>query len=131
MTREISNNDDIIDSRDFIEYLEEKEAELSDLLEAYMENNDLEEFWDLKEEVDILRDVASEGESYAPDWKYGETLIRESYWVEYVEELLKDIGDLPSDIPWYIEIDWEATANHIKMDYSTIDFGGVDYYIRN
>lgn len=30
-----------------------------------------------------------------------------------------------------IEIDWEATARNIAMDYTTVDFDGVTYYIRS
>jgi len=36
---------------------------------------------------------------------------------EFVEEMLEDIGDLPPDIPWYIHIDWKATARNVMMDY--------------
>lgn len=137
---EISNTDNIIDSRDVIERIEELEDEIRSLIEerGYEEfdvemeliDESDEEYWDLKEELDILKDLEEQCEQYAPDWEYGEALIHEDYFVDYCEQLLRDIGDLPNDIPWYIEIDWEATAENLKMDYSVVDFYGETYYIR-
>ena len=75
--------------------------------------------------------MAEECEDYASDWRHGETLIRESYWQDYVQELLEDVGDIPRDPPHYLVIDWEATARNIAYDYTIVDFGGIDYYIRN
>jgi hypothetical protein len=111
----ISNLDDVIDSRDVIERIE-----------ALQETSDPEE----KEELEILEELAEEASNYAADWVYGETLIRESYFTEYVMEMLSDIGDLPRDIPWYIEIDEEKTAENIKQDYTEVDYDGVTYLIR-
>lgn len=48
----------------------------------------------------------------------------------YAAELLKDMGVLPNDLPWYVEIDWETTAGHIQQDYTAVDFNGVTYYVR-
>jgi hypothetical protein len=81
-------------------------------------------------ELAALESLAEEAEGYADDWKYGAALIRESYWVEYVQELLEDIGDLPKDLPHYIEIDWEKTARNIQVDYTSVDFDGVTYWVR-
>jgi len=36
---------------------------------------------------------------------------------EFTQQLLEDTGYVPSDMPWYVVIDWEATAKHIMMDY--------------
>ena len=110
----ISNYDDIIDSRDIIERIKELEG-----------TEDTEELGELK----ALKELAEVGE-YVPDWSYGETLIREDYFTEYAIDLLKDCGILPDDIPWYIEIDEEKTAENIKADYTEVDFDGVTYYTR-
>lgn len=112
--REITNTEDVIDSRDIIErikYLEDTEDE------------------DEQAELKALEALAEEAGQYS-EWAYGLVLIRESYWIEYVQELLEDIGDLPKDFPWYIVIDWEETANNIKADYTTVDFDGVEYLYR-
>ena len=38
---------------------------------------------------------------------------------DFVQELLESCGDIPSDLPAYIYIDWEQTANDVMMDYYT------------
>lgn len=81
-------------------------------------------------ELKILEALAKQGEDYAPDWEHGETLIRYSYFTEYVQELLEDCGEIPKNIPHYIEIDWETTARNVMSDYTHIDFDGVTYLIR-
>jgi len=142
----INNTQEIIDSRDIIARIEELESELADLTEEIMEElelessgenycdipEDYEDFWDIKDELDILRILQDQGEMYS-DWDYGATLIHEDYFVEYCEELCKDIGDIPSNLPWYINnhIDWEGVAEEIKMDYTELDFDGVTYFIRS
>ena len=151
---EISNSDDTIDSRDVIARIEELESERSDLSDALDEaveasnteeasdpeelqqaiddaKHDLQE-WDNdnKAELDALKALADEAEGYASDWNHGEQLIRESYFTEYAQELCEEIGDVPRDLPHYIEIDWEATARNIKPDYTEVSFDGVTYLIR-
>ena len=125
MTDQITNSDDILDSRDIIARIEE----LEDLLDPELEGED--DLDEDREELKILQSVAEEG-SGSPDWPHGETLIRESYFTEYAEELCKDIGAIPQELPWYIEshIDWEGVASDLLADYMSIDFDGVTYYIR-
>jgi len=60
-----------------------------------------------------------------------ETLIPESEWVDYVEEMVKDCGYISDDLPWWIKIDWEDTAENVAMDYSTVSINGEDYYYCN
>lgn len=151
----ISNTDDVIDSRDVIERIEELEGERQDLQDAFetavdneLQNTDPEQRetlntvrndaykaltdWDdeNKAELDALKALAEEAEGYAPDWRHGATLVRVSYFEDYARELLEDIGDIPRDLPHYIEIDWEATARNIRMDYTEVDFDGVSYWVR-
>ena len=111
------NLDDVIDSRDVIarlEYLRDGDG-LSDVE---------------KRELDALTKLDEEGRDYAPDWEHGATLIRDSYFVDYARELLEDCGDIPKDIPHYIAIDWDQTAHNIRMDYTSVDFGGTTYWVR-
>ena len=142
MTREISNSEDVMDSRDVMERLDELEMERQDLVDAVQSAGEAEDFesskvslelWDDDhgDELKTLKSLAEEGENLTREWRDGATLIRESYWVEYVEDLCKDIGDMPREIPHYIVIDWESTADNIAVDYSTLDFDGVTYYIRS
>jgi len=86
----------------------------------------------LSDEADELRNLLAlkeEAEGYC-EWGYGATFVRADHFVEYCQELVQDIGDLPRGIPSYIEIDWEKTAENIKMDYTSVEFAGVEYYIR-
>lgn len=125
----ISNTEDVIDSRDIIERIEELESELAEYLDA-TDGEDIESFPDI-DELRVLRKLANKAEQYSSNWEYGETLIRYSYWQEYVQELLVDCGDIPENLPWYISIDWETTADNISQDYNLVEFDGIDYYIRN
>lgn len=79
----------------------------------------------------ILADLAGNGgdEQWDGDW-YPVTLIRDSYFTDYAQELVSDIGDLPANVPSYIEIDWEATARNIRVDYTSTEIDGVTYWYR-
>lgn len=77
-----------------------------------------------------LREFDSEGSDYAPDWRYGETIIREDYFAEYAEEMIKDVGDMPAETPGYIAIDWDKTAENIKVDYTEIEYDGTTFLVR-
>lgn len=57
-------------------------------------------------------------EAYQGEWKSD---------VDFVQDLLEDVGDLPEDLPFYILIDWEGTARDVMMDYT--EEGG--HYFRN
>lgn len=118
MSRDISNSDDMIDSRQIIERIEE--------LDGMDERDEAE-----TEELRVLKELAEECSGYANDWEHGEALIRRSHWVEYVQELCEDIGDVPKNLPHYIEIDWSKTADNIEVDYTTVDYDGVEYLIRS
>ena len=116
-TREVSNSEDVLDSRDIIARI--------DALEG-IDKPDQEE----QDELKTLKALAEDAEGYSEDWKYGATLVRDSYFTEYAEDLCKDIGDLPKNIPSYIEIDWEKTAQNIQQDYTSVEFDGVTYWVR-
>jgi hypothetical protein len=143
MSREISNSDDIIDSRDVIKRIEELEDERQDLvdaLEGVGEDAEAKEAatealdeWDDDngDELKSLKALAEEGENCGGDWAYGATLIRETYFVEYCIQMVQDIGDLPKDIPGYLEIDWDKTADNLRQDYSEVDYDGETYLIRS
>ncbi len=120
MSNEITNTDDTIDSRDVIERIED--------LQDFAAEGLLDE--DEQDELNCLTKLNEQMEDN-DEWSFGIGLIHEDFFVEYTEELLKDCGELPSEIPWYIEIDWEKTANNIKMDYSIVEFDGATYYYRN
>ncbi len=120
----ISNGDDIIDSREVIARIRELE-ELQDDEDSEMEEED-------SDELAILLELAEEASGYAPDWEYGEALIRDSYFETYARELADDIGAISKDAGWPMaHIDWEAAAEALQQDYTEIDFGGVSYWVRS
>jgi arginyl-tRNA synthetase len=159
MTNVINNNEDVMDSRDIeeriqelVNELEEKDSDLRTATSRFNEWSDedpdhkqdlyddmdvarveLEEFTeDCGRELEILQELKNDALSVTSEWDDGATLIRESYFTEYAEELCRDIGDTPRNLPWYIDnnIDWEGVADDLKNDYATVDFDGISYYIR-
>lgn len=85
---------------------------------------------DDREELVALQRLEAQCKGYG-DWADGETLIRESYFVEYAQELANDIGSLPPDAAWPLtHIDWQAAADELKTDYMEVDFDGVPYLMR-
>lgn len=122
--REISNTDDLIDSRDVIARIEE--------LREQMDDDDSPELdADEQEEYNALVALQEQAEGYAADWRHGETLIRDSYFTEYAQELAEDIGAVKDDTGWPgRHIDWDAAADELKQDYTAVEFDGVTYWVR-
>ena len=126
-----------LNTRDLQKRLEELEGERTDLQEAVNDAEEGEEKQTAQEELDSWEgDNLEELEALqalkdeVPEWDDGNTLIPEEDWIDYVQELLIDIGDLPRNIPWYIEIDWDRTAENIAQDHGTVDYLGTTYYYR-
>lgn len=137
---DFSNRDDIIDSHDIIKRLEALADYLSDLPsdQRCEENYDLEadeakglHRADEVREYEALKRLDEQAANYSGDWKYGATLIRESYFVEYAEDFADNIGAVNKETAWpNNHIDWEAAAEELKGDYTEVDFDGVAYYVR-
>lgn len=137
----ITNSDNTIDSRDIIERISELQGELESLQENVDDaegeddvataKEDLSDWQEEnQEELDNLKSLAEDAEDYCEDWEFGATLINESYFINYCQELVSDIGEMPREIPSYIVIDWEATAENLMVDYTAVDFGDTTYYVR-
>jgi hypothetical protein len=118
-----TNMDDVIDSRDVIERIEELEAELAPAINVG--GADADEI----EELTTLKALAEEGEG-SPDWEYGETLIRDSYFEEYAQQLAEDCG-MVVETGWPNNcIDWKQAAEELQQDYMSVEFDDVEYWIR-
>jgi hypothetical protein len=140
---DITNRDDIIDTRDIIARIEEIEPAVAAALgidnddepakfaEAVASADDNGEARELQTLYALMADLCGNGgdEQWRGDW-YPLTLIRDSYFVTAMQELCADIGDLPQDLPGYLVIDWEATSENLKVDYTSVDFAGVTYWVR-
>jgi hypothetical protein len=118
---------------------DEEIEELQELQEALDEAqgllDDFEKFDD-KEELDMLKEIVSQGEDCS-DWSYGTNLIHDDYFTEYTEELVHDCYEMPKELsegkwPWcHVKMDWDAAAEELKSDYTTIEVNGETYYIRS
>lgn len=132
---DISNSEDIIDIRDVIarvEYLRERlPGNASEVMPGTSD-----EIQETREELAKLEALLSEccgnggDEQWGGDW-YPVTLIRDSYFEDYARELAEDIGATDKEISWpHTCIDWEQAARELQMDYTSVDFDGVTYWVR-
>ena len=125
MSNTITNEDDVIDSRDIIERIEE-------LLSEMPEDDTEARQWDGWAELKTLEKLAEEASS-SPDWEHGETLINRSYFVSYITDLISDCYEIPKGDIWplrHLQMDYEAAAKEAEQDYMEVDFDGVEYLIR-
>lgn len=123
----IDNGTNTIDSRDIIERIEE----LREMRDQYEDGEEFErENREEASELHALEMLQDEAQGYASDWRYGVTLVRDSYFPDYVQSLLVDCDVVPPNLPWYVVVDWDATADNVRQDYTEVDFGGVTYLVR-
>ena len=130
MTHTISNSDDVIDSRDVIERIEELSNARDEAAEA---GDEAVASWEQEygDELKALESLADEA-SGSPDWEHGESLIRDSYFTQYAKEFANDVGRVSGDMEWPLcHIDWEAAAEDLQQDCTSVDFDGVTYWIRS
>jgi hypothetical protein len=161
MSFELSDNfnDDVIDVRDIIERVEDLRGECDSRAQDfidYHEDKGTNVHWDEGEakwaeeypedarELAILEDFLSDLKGYGGDeqWEgdwYPVTLVNADHFTEYAQELAEEIAEPGMrDAAWpYRHIDWEAAANELQQDYSTVDLkpmeeGGeaATYYYR-
>ena len=86
-----------------------------------------------REEYETLKSLLEELEGNGGDeqWKgvwYPSSLIRDSYFETYMDEMLEDCGDLPKDLPSYLSITVDYSA--LQQDYTSIEVEGVTYWYR-
>ena len=86
MSNEITNDMDVIDSRDIIERIEELESEFEDYKNTEGNNDCTMEEWGEVDsnavELIALLTLAEEGEEYSLDWSYGSQLIHRNYFAQ-------------------------------------------------
>ena len=58
-------------------------------------------------------------------------MIANYHFEYYARQLAEDIGAIDRDQGWpACHIDWEAAAENLKMDYTSVSFEGREYWIR-
>lgn len=111
--------DDILDIRDLADRFQGMEAPHS------WDESDYEFaalFLQLKNEMWDDIDTGAENEP---------TLILDSYFEEYAEDLASDIGAIDRNANWPLNrIDWVAAAEDLQMDYSRLEVGPYTYWRR-
>lgn len=136
---------DIIDTRDLVDRFNELEEELEEfeaILALYNSNvseyDTLEQFkdwysdeYELYEELEKLRELREDLSGADEDFEDGIILIAEDYFTAYCKDLVEDIGDMPV-FPGYmlVEIDWDVTADNLRVDYSEVTIDGNTYLYR-
>lgn len=122
---------DIIDVRDIIARVEELEAEIKSNENVYVSENEAAAIDESEMLQSILAQLVGYGgdEEWRGDW-YPVTLIDDSHFTDYARELLEECGTIPRDLPSWVEIDWDATARNVRMDYTPVDIDGRTYWYR-
>ena len=112
---DITNVDDIIDSRDILEYIEK-----------YKDDKDFEE------KVKALQSIVEE---YCDDYiftdgledlKFGVFFIRDSYFEDYMWDYFREVNQVDEALECYIDI--EAFARDQQYYYDSVNFRGIDYW---
>lgn len=137
-----------LDTRDLIE---KRDSLKQQILDSFLET--FEHYADMTDSFEDIRFEEEEIENWKQDWSVelkeieeidnienevgrefesGCTLIDESDFEEYCEDLCVDLGEIPKDLPAYIEnnIDWGGVANDLKIDYSELEYQGTTYLFR-
>lgn len=135
-------DDDTINSLDIIERIAELEDEQNDLILAVeqaegpdainLAKSDL-CMWntEFEDELIMLKEFAEEAEQYSEDWSHGVTLIKDSYFERYAEELADDIGAIDRRANWPLNcIDWKKASEELQYDYTCVTLDGNDYWVR-
>lgn len=115
---------DTIDIRDIIERVEELENEVADTEEQTWANRD-----EYAELTAILDELAGSGgdEQWRGDW-YPLTLIRESHFEEYMDEMVYDCYEVPKNLPSFMSIVLDYVA--LQQDYTAVEINGATYFYR-
>lgn len=132
--------ENVIDTRDLMARVDElRDERAAHEGDGYLEGqpdwetdyaDDAEELAELEA---ILADLAGYGgdEQWEGDW-YPATLIRDSYFEDYAQELAEDVcSDAIRSASWPLTcIDWERAARELQMDHTSTEIDGVTYWYR-
>jgi len=116
MSRNIDNAEDILDSRD----IQERIDELQKIDQAEIDEYDTEELNLLLK----IKDAVGDDES----WAFGITFIRDSYFEEDAEEFAYDCMGIDRNGQMTMYVDWSRFAEDRKVDFQSVDFDGVEYW---
>lgn len=80
---------------------------------------------DMEQEISDMFDIIKlEQDVGSREWEYWLYFIHEDDFTDHI----MDSDILEGVIPNYIVIDWEATAENLRHDYSSVEYQGETYY---
>lgn len=124
-TRELQKEFDELQS-DYEALKDELQNPLLDNDELFNAEEDLKDWeTDNLERYETLQELFSKLES-CYDFRHGILLIDEDDFTEYVQDYAESTGAIGENSEW-ISIDWEATADNLRSNYSEIEFEGTTY----
>lgn len=132
------DHEDILDVRELAELAIDQKSIIEDV------ESDLEDKEDATETLKALASLLSDlgysveaGDAQAiadAFWTVCErsnpTLIAEDHFEEAIESDFNDIYGLPEGLPGYVVVDWKATAENAKADYTKATLDEKVYFIR-
>ena len=137
--------DNVVNVSDIIERIEELREARDELASAQIEatSDELSEAtaamdeWEgmsgteLAELEALMDEMAGNGgdEQWEGVW-YPSTLIQDSHFTDYAKEMLEDCGTIPTDLPSWVAIDWDQTAEAVQQDYTSVYFDGNTFWYR-
>lgn len=115
------NSADVLDICDLIERFEE--------IEDSTDEDEIKERDSIAAFIEQFKGYGGD-EQWRGDW-YPVTLIRDSYFEDYAQELAEDIGAIDPNAAWPTNcIDWERATRELQMDYTSAEYDGVTYWGR-
>jgi len=106
-----TNGDNVIDSRDILDYIKDKDNDRDFELENFVKK---------------FRDEHYDYDRALEDLENGITFIRDSYFEEYMLDYFLEFNQVDEALVWYIDI--EAFARDQQYDYTSIYFEDVEYW---
>lgn len=133
MAYNLDGSDDLFDSREVIERI----AELESLAETMSDEEETQEAragayeeYDADEYAALIEFRDEYDGQFGDSFEDGITFIHEDYFTDAMKELCEDVGYLPEGTPDWLVIDWDETADNLRVDYSEAEFRGSTYWAR-
>ena len=113
MMNDITNSDDVIDSRDILDYIEkyEDDKDFKDVVKALQS---------------IVKQYCDNYDEGLKDLEFGVFFIRDSYFEDYMWDFFLEVNQIDEALECYIDI--EAFARDQQYNYDTVDFDGIEYW---
>lgn len=125
MTNKPTNTDDVIYSRDILDYIKDKDNDRDFALENFVKDFRAKEHYEewIEQGYD---DEHSNYDKALEHLENGITFIRDSYFEEYMLDYFLECNQVDEFLLCYIDI--EAFARDQQYDYNSIYFDDVEYW---